>query len=194
MAETFGKLEITHRAELRAWLEANHGSARGLWVVTFKKDSGRPRVSAEEIGEEALCFGWVDSKVGKVDALRSMLMITPRKPKSSWSHVNKLRIAKLTKAGLMRPSGVAAVALAKKSGTWTALDAVEALLLPDDLTARFSAAAPVARANFDAFPRSVKRGILEWIQTAKRPDTRARRIDETVTLAANGVRANQWRQ
>ena len=122
-----------------------------------------------------------------------MLLVTPRKPKSAWSALNKQRAERLIAAGLMTPAGLAVIEAAKRSGTWEALDAVEALSLPADLVARFAAAPPVAQSHFDAFPRSVKRAILEWIQLAKKPETRAKRIDETVTKATINVRANQWR-
>ncbi|MDX2019649.1 MAG: YdeI/OmpD-associated family protein [Deltaproteobacteria bacterium] len=192
-AQEITKLEVKSRKELRRWLQKNHAQSRGCWVITFKKHVGKWQTTAEEVGEEALCFGWVDSKVGKVDADRSMLLITPRKPNSRWSRTNKQRIAKLEQAGLLEPAGAAMVALAKSSGTWSALDAVEDLVLPPDLKARFKLEAKVALQNFDAFPRSVKRGILEWILTAKKPQTRADRIEQTVTMAARNERANQWR-
>ncbi len=123
-----------------------------------------------------------------------MLLITPRRPRSGWSRVNKARVARLIAAGLMEPAGLAVIEAARRTGTWGALDAVERLEIPVDLSARFGRAPKAARANFDAFPRSVKRAILEWIQAARKAETRARRIEETVTLAARDVRANQWRQ
>ena len=182
------------RQELRAWLHEAHASSRGAWIVSWKKHVADKYVDAVAIGEEALCFGWIDSLPRTLDADRSMHLLTPRKPKSAWSRVNKERIARLAKAGLMTPAGVAVVEAAKASGTWELLDAVETLSLPDDLMARFERAPKVARANFEAFPRSVKRGILEWIQIAKKPETRAKRIEETVTKALKNVRANAWRQ
>ena len=120
-----------------------------------------------------------------------MLWFAPRKAKSGWSRVNKERIEKLTKSGKMAPAGLAKIEAAKADGSWTALDAVENLEIPDDLASELGKYGSAA-ANFEGFPRSVKRGILEWISTAKRADTRAKRIEETARLAEDNVRANQW--
>jgi uncharacterized protein YdeI (YjbR/CyaY-like superfamily) len=180
------------RAEWRAWLAANHGSGTGVWLVTFKKASGKPAPSYDDVVEEALCFGWVDSKPGKLDADRTMLYFSPRKPKSGWARPNKLRVAKLTAAGLMAPAGLAAVERAKANGTWTMLDDIEALVCPPDLATAL-AANPTAKGHFDAFPPSAKKGIYQWVIQAKRPATRAGRVAETVRLAEQNVRANQYR-
>ncbi|HVL13034.1 MAG TPA: YdeI/OmpD-associated family protein [Gemmata sp.] len=180
------------RAAWRAWLEANHSRGEGVWLVTFKKAAGKPRVEYDEAVEEALCFGWVDSKPAKLDAERSMLWFAPRKAGTGWSKPNKERVARMVAAGRMAPAGLAKVEAAKADGSWEKLDAVERLEVPADLARAFRAR-PGSRANFDAFPRSVKRGILEWILQAKKPETRARRVEETARLAAENRRANQWR-
>jgi len=180
------------RAAWRAWLEANHSRGEGVWLVTFKKAAGKPRVEYDEAVEEALCFGWVDSKPAKLDAERSMLWFAPRKAGTGWSKPNKERVARMVAAGRMAPAGLAKVEAAKADGSWEKLDAVERLEVPADLARAFRAR-PDSRANFDAFPRSVKRGILEWILQAKKPETRARRVEETARLAAENRRANQWR-
>lgn len=180
------------RADWRAWLAANHTQTQGVWLVSFKKHTKKPAVTYDESVEEALCFGWVDSKPGKLDDDRTMLYFAPRKPKSKWAKTNKARVARLLAAGLMHPAGIAKVEAAKKDGSWAALDAVEALEVPPDLAKAFRTYAG-AKANWDAFPKSVKRGILEWIVGTKRPETRAKRIDDTARLAAENVRANQWR-
>ena len=188
----FNAIHPLTRAEWRAWLEDNHGRAEGVWLISYKKTTGKPRIEYDEAVEEALCYGWIDSKPNKLDAERSLLRFVPRKSGTGWSKPNKERVAKLLAAGLMAPAGLAKIAAAQADGSWYALDAVEALEIPSDLD-QASAGNPTARRYFDAFPRSVKRGILEWIATAKRPETRARRVEETVTLAAKNVRANQWR-
>ena len=143
--------------------------------------------------EEALAHGWVDSQARRLDERRSKLLLTPRKPTSGWSRANKQRIERLTRAGLMTPAGLAAVEGAKANGAWSALDAVEELREPEDLRRALDGDAD-ARRHWDGFPRSVKRGILEWIGAAKRAETRERRVAEIARLAAQGVRANQWRQ
>lgn len=180
------------RGEWRKWLQANHQRATGVWLVSYKKATGKPRFEYDEAVEEALCFGWVDSKPNKLDEERTLLWFAPRKPGTGWSRPNKLRIERMTQAGLMAEAGLRKVQQAKRDGSWTKLDAVENLLIPDDLAQALSALPSAAR-NFDAFPRSAKRGILEWIANAKAPDTRARRVEETARLAGKNERANQWR-
>jgi uncharacterized protein YdeI (YjbR/CyaY-like superfamily) len=181
---------IEKREELREFLIQNT-QEQGLWLVTNKKTSQGGYVSYDEVVKELLCFGWIDSKTGFYDEGRSKLWIAPRKPKSNWSAPNKARVEKLISAGLMTEAGMRLVELARAGGQWNALDGVEALLVPDDLAAEFLLFPPAAE-NFDAFPRSVKRGILEWILTAKKPETRAARIRKTAEMAQRNERANQW--
>ncbi len=180
------------RAAWREWLESHHTQTEGVWLVSYKKATDKPRFDYEDSVEEAICFGWIDSKVNKLDEERSMLWFAPRKPKTGWSNPNKERVGRMLAAGLMHPAGLAKVEQARADGTWNALDEVEALQVPPDL-AKALAVYPNAAANFDAFPRSVKRGILEWIVVAKKVETRARRISETARLADQNLRANQWR-
>lgn len=181
------------RAAWRQWLQDHHTQTEGVWLINYKKGTGKPRFDYDEAVEEALCFGWVDSKPRKLDEERAMLWFAPRKVGTGWSALNKARVEKLIKAKQMAPAGLAKVAAAKQDGSWNALDSVEALELPDDLVQQLKAN-PKAQEYFAAFPRSVKRAILEWISTAKKPETRAKRIADTVTLAAKNIRANQWRQ
>lgn len=191
MSADYPRVEISSAVELRKWLTANHQVSQGIWLVTYKKAVGNRHVPYEEIVREALCFGWIDGQAKPLDATRSQRLLTPRKPKSKWSGPNKARITDLTAAGLMHPAGQAMVELAKRTGTWTALDAVEALVEPDELRAALDAD-PDARRYWDAFPPSTRRAILEWIGSAKRPETHQKRIVETVQQAALNVRANQW--
>lgn len=191
MSDDYPDVLIHSRAEWRQWLADNHDRCTGIWLVRFKKDSGHPHVPYDDVVEEALCFGWVDSRPRAVDEERSALLVTPRAPTSNWSAANKARVARLVDDGLMHPSGAELVAAARENGAWNALDDVERLIEPDDLRAALDAE-PAARANWDAFPPSARRGILEWILTAKREPTRARRIARTVSEAAAGQRANQW--
>jgi uncharacterized protein YdeI (YjbR/CyaY-like superfamily) len=181
------------RTEWRAWLEQNHTQTGGVWLLTFKKATGKPRIEYDEAMEEALCFGWVDSKGNKLDAERSMLWFAPRRPGTGWSRPNKARVERLLQLGLIAPAGLAKIEAAQRDSSWSALDGVEALEIPPDL-AEALATTPNAQAYFEAFPHSVKRGILEWILNAKKPETRAKRIAETAQLAAENRRANQWRQ
>ena len=189
---TLPEVAVESRAEWRAWLLEHHASSPGIWLSRWKKDSGRPYVSYDDVVEEALCFGWVDSQPKSVDDLRSLIRVSRRSPRSSWSAANKARIVRLTAAGLMRPAGLAVVKAAKESGTWFALDEVEQLAEPLDLAARLDAD-PDARREWDAFPRSARRAILEWLGTAKMEATRTKRLERIVADARVGVRANQWR-
>ncbi|WP_228041018.1 YdeI family protein [Nodosilinea sp. LEGE 07088] len=170
---------------------ANHGRPEGIWLITFKKHLGQRYVSYNDVVEEALCFGWIDSKPNKLDADRTMLWLAPRKPGTGWSALNKKRIAAMIAAGQMMPQGLAKIEAAQQDGSWEALDAIERLEIPPDLAAAL-AQDDVARGNFEAFPRSAKRGILEWIANAKRHETRDRRIAKTVELAHQNIRANSW--
>ncbi len=188
-------LELFHpetRERWRAWLAAHHATSPGVWMVTWKKATGRPRVGYDEAVEEALCVGWVDSLARTIDDERSRLLYTPRRAGSGWSRPNKQRVERMTAAGLMTPAGLAVVAAARADGSWSLLDDVEDLIEPPDLRAALDAD-PEARRHWDAFPRSAKRGILGWIVQAKRPETRSRRIAQTAELAARGERANEWR-
>ena len=181
------------RADWRKWLAENHTRPEGVWLISYKKATGKPRFDYDVSVEEALCFGWVDSKPNKLDDERSMLWFAPRKAKTGWSKLNKERVQKLIEAGLMMPAGLVKLNAAKQDGSWNALDAVDALEIPSDLEKAFSKN-KTARGYFEAFPKSVKRGILEWISNAKKSETRAKRIEETVNKAEKNIRANQWRQ
>lgn len=171
----------------------HHTRKQGVWLISYRKETGKPRFDYDEAVEEALCFGWIDSKPNKLDEERSLLWFAPRKAGTGWSKLNKERVERLIEQGLMMPAGLAKVEAAKQDGSWNALDAIEALEIPPDLELALANYA-MAKQNFAAFPKSVKRGILEWIATAKRPETRAKRIQETAQLANENIRANQWRK
>ena len=186
------QVEMASVEELRRWLIAHHEKRESFWLVTWKKPDRR-HVPYEAVVQEALCFGYIDSQPRKLDKTRSMRMLSPRQPKSAWSKINKAHIENLIAEGRMEKAGLAAVQAAKLSGAWDKLNDVEALKMSDDLVAAL-AKSKVAARNFEAFPRSVKRAILEWISNAKKQETRAARISETVNKAEENVWANQWRQ
>jgi uncharacterized protein YdeI (YjbR/CyaY-like superfamily) len=187
------QVEVRSREELRNWLERNHIQPDAVWLVTHKKHRTEYHLPYSEAVDELICFGWVDSLPRKLDDDRSMLMIAPRKPKSNWSKINKDKADRLAAEGRMRPAGLAAVEKAKAGGQWDALNAVEALDMPDDLSLALAGNRHAA-GHFQAFPKSAKRGILEWIGAAKTAETRAKRVEETARLAKDNIRANQWRQ
>jgi uncharacterized protein YdeI (YjbR/CyaY-like superfamily) len=175
--------------EWRAWLARNHRSEKEVWLVIHHKDSGTPSVRYHEAIEHALCYGWIDSQARKHDAASSRLRFTPRDPRSTWSQVNRRRAAKMIELGLMIESGQAMIELAKARGTWQVLPDAASSAIPDDLQESLDRN-EAARDHFDSFPPFSRRLILEWIATAKRPETRRRRIDRTVSLAAVNIRAN----
>ncbi len=179
------------RAAWREWLRQHHAAEKSVWLIIFRKSSRTPSVYYNEAVDEALCFGWIDSKANKRDGESSYQFFSRRNPKSNWSAVNKRKIEDLTAQGLMTEAGLRMVELARETGTWNALNDVDDLVIPDDLRAAFSDQ-PEALRNFEAFPRSARRGILEWILNARQPATRQKRIGETVAKAAQNQRANQY--
>lgn len=183
------RVEVTSVAELRDWLRAHHRQSESIWLVTYKKHVADKYVAKDDIVDEVLCYGWIDSLPRKLDADRTMLRLSPRKPGSAWSKINKDKIARLEKQRRMRVPGRRKIERAKADGSWTFLDDVEAMIVPDDL-AQALAARPGAAENFERFPKSARRGILGWIKLAKRPETRARRIAQAAEQAAKNVMAN----
>jgi uncharacterized protein YdeI (YjbR/CyaY-like superfamily) len=171
------------RREWRGWLEANHGKASGVWLIYYKKESGKPRVAYDEAVEEALCFGWIDSRPNALDDERYTQLFSPRKPKSPWSKLNKQRVERLIEQGLMTAAGLVKIEAAKQDGSWSIYDAIENLEIPVDLDQAF-AGDPIAWSYFNSFGNSNKKQILWWIESAKRPETRLKRIEQTVMSAA----------
>jgi uncharacterized protein YdeI (YjbR/CyaY-like superfamily) len=182
------EVHVETRTELREWLAEHAATSPGAWVVTWKKATGRPAPSYDDVVEEALCVGWIDSTNRTVDAERTAQRIGPRRRRSGWARTNKVRIERLEAQGLMTDAGRAVIDRAKADGSWKLLDTVEDLTVPDDLAAALDARPP-ARTNFDAFPRSARRAILAWVAQAGRPETRRRRIEETASRAERDERA-----
>jgi uncharacterized protein YdeI (YjbR/CyaY-like superfamily) len=179
----YPNVEARDREVWRAWLRQHHGSAAGVWLVYHKKGSGVPSVTYAEAVEEALCFGWIDSKIHPVDSLRYRQVFTPRKPRSTWSKLNKRRVAVLIRSKRMTAAGMARINAARRDGSWKSIDDVENLRMPPGLT-RALAANEQARRYFADFSDSARKLIIRWITSAKRPETRSRRIQETVRLAS----------
>ncbi len=175
------------REAWRAWLEANHPTATGAWLVSWRRGHG-PRVEYVDAVEEALCFGWIDSQGSNIDDRRSKQYFAPRKPTSGWAATNKARVERLMADGRMTPAGLDAIERAKANGAWALLDDVEQGIVPDDL-AKALGGHPPAAANFEAFPKSARQAMLAWITLAKRPETRATRVLEVATAAARNERA-----
>jgi len=180
------------RAAWRRWLARHHERPVGVWLLIRKKGSQAPGVAYDEAVEEALCFGWIDSKAVGHDDDHYRQWMSPRKATSGWSASNKQRVTDLIERGLMAAPGLAVIEQAKVSGSWDTLSSIETLEIPPDLMKAFRKHSP-ASTHWRAFPPSVRKQILGWIASAKRPETRAKRIEETARLAADNVRANQWR-
>jgi uncharacterized protein YdeI (YjbR/CyaY-like superfamily) len=176
------------RDQWRAWLEANHESAPGVWLCSWRTATGRPACPYPEVVEEAICFGWIDSTVKRLDDDRTMQLLTRRKPKGTWTRLNRSRVEKMEAAGLMTGAGRRAVEIAKANGWWTILDPVEDLIEPSDLAAALDAQAAARRA-WDGFPTSARKAMLWWVISAVKSETRARRIETIVDKAAVGERA-----
>ncbi len=179
---------VTSRAELRAWLAQNSQTSPSIWLVTYKKSTGLPAPSYDEIVEEVLCFGWIDSTVRGRDEQSSMILLAARKPTSTWSATNKARVERLLRSGLMTDRGIKAIEVAKSNGSWEILDPVERLEVPDDLAAALDAV-PQARGFFDSMPPGARKQHLWFVVSAKRPETRAARIERIVAENAEGRRA-----
>lgn len=176
--------------EWRAWLAANGESERAVWLVVGR--GAEDVVDYVAAVEHALCFGWVDSKTIKRDDTTTYQCFTPRNPRSTWSKVNRERVARLTAEGLMAPAGAAVIERAKVTGVWDVLAEAQNLVVPADLQTELDRNDQAGK-HFAKFPPSSKRLILEWIALAKRPETRARRIQQTVELAELNQRANHPR-
>ena len=183
------QLYCKNRQEFREWLASNHDISEGIWLVFAKTNSELTSITYDEAVDEALCFGWIDSLARGLDEDWHMRIFTPRRLKSLWSKVNKKRIERLIQEGIMTEHGLQKIERAKKDGSWTIYDAVEDLIVPDDLQQALDEK-PKAKENFEAFPPSSKKNILWWIISAKRQSTRDKRIAETVTLAEENIRAN----
>ena len=181
-----------NRKAFRAWLEKNHAKENNVWLILYNKSSATKSISYVEAVEEALCFGWIDSKPNKRDGESRYQYFAKRKPTGVWSSINKDRIEKLTAQGLMTSAGLAAIEQAKKNGSWNTLDRIDKMEIPKDL-ADALAKNKKASENFKAFAPSSKKIILNWIYSAKRPETRQQRVTDTVQLAAKGIKANHYR-
>ncbi len=180
-------LVVADASDLEAWLVENHDRPTGVWLVRARPGSNHPAVAYEDMINLLLCYGWVDASVKVLDERRSLLWISPRRKGSVWSKPNKQRLQRLAEQGRIQPSGQAVIDRAKADGSWTTIDSAENLEVPADLAAAF-ARDPGARANFDAFPASARKGYLGHIAMAKTPATRARRIATTVERCAANLR------
>jgi uncharacterized protein YdeI (YjbR/CyaY-like superfamily) len=178
------EIDLRDAAAFRAWLSQNHANAPAVWLIFWKKNTGYPSTDWGDAVDQALCFGWVDSKVQSLDDKRYRQYFSVRKPGSGWSKINKDKIARLTEAGQMMPAGIVAVERAKADGSWSILDGPEAGIVPEDLSAALDASG--VWEAFDALTVGGRKAILTWLVMAKRDATRANRINKTIAALAEG--------
>lgn len=188
--ESFERVQVSDRDELRAWLQEHHLTAPGVWLRMYRRGTGMPRPGIDEIVEELLCFGWIDSTMRKLDEMQTELLCTPRRPGSHWAKSNRERVERLTALGRMMPRGLEVVAIARADGSFDSLRDVENLIEPSDFRLLLEASA-TARQYWDACPPSYRRMMLHWVQAAKRPATRQSRIEAVVTSASTGRRVQE---
>lgn len=183
------RIEIADLASLDTWLEGRGAGDSAHWLVHPKRHAGSPGIAWTDIVDTLLCHGWIDSLPRKLDGARTMLLISPRRPGSGWSAINRAKVERLIAGGRMRASGLAVVEAAQRSGDWDRLSDVDPDAPPEDLALALAGDA-AALANFNRIPRSSRRAILEWITLSRRAETRADRIARTVSLARDGRMAN----
>ena len=180
------------RTDWRKWLEKNHQSKQSVWLVYFKLSTKVASVSWSEAVDEALCFGWIDSTKKTIDKERYMQYFSRRKPNSTWSKINKEKVAKLIQNNLMTKAGFDSIETAKQNGTWLLMDDVEKLIIPEDLRIALNKNES-SMEFFQSQSKSIKKTMLHWVVIAKRIETRKKRIAEIARLAAKGIRPNQFR-
>lgn len=182
-----------NRQQWRAWLLDHHNTEKSVWLISYKKKSNMPTITWSEAVDEALCFGWIDSTAKPLDEEKFMRFFSRRKATSVWSRINKEKVQQLIAEGLMTEAGFEVIERAKKNGSWTILDDVEALVIPADLEKELQKR-PNANSFFLSLSKSDRRNILQWLVLAKRPETRQKRITEIVELADQNQKPKviQW--
>ena len=182
-------LYFKNDTEWREWLHENHEShPQGIYLIFFKLEMEVATMRWEEAVRVALCYGWIDSTVKSLGEGKRQQYFCPRKPKSVWSAINKSHLKELEKLGLLHKSGKKSIALAKKNGSWEALDAVEKLQIPEDLQKAFDTNL-IAFENYQNFTRSNRKSYLYWLNQAKREDTRNKRISEIIAFCEKNIKS-----
>ena len=181
-----------NKKEWRKWLELNHNNKEAVWLIFYKKKSPNYNLSWSESVDEALCFGWIDSVKKTIDAEKYIQYFSRRKAKSNWSKVNKDKVKTLIEQGLMKEEGCKSIEIAKENGSWTILDEVEALVIPEELKEEF-ANYNGSLEYFDSLSKSVKKILLHWVVSAKRTETRQNRILEIAENASKNLKPKQFR-
>lgn len=173
--------------EWRLWLQNNHKATQSVWLIYYKKGSGRRTLTWSEAVDEAICFGWIDSTARPIDENTFMQFFCRRKLGSVWSKINKEKVKRLIENESMTEAGFKSIETAKQNGSWVILDEVEELKIPRDLSRQFTMH-PGSKKYFMSLSRSVKKSILQWLVLAKLPATREKRISEIALLAAQQLK------
>ncbi len=181
-----------NKQDWRKWLELNHDKKDAVWLVFYKKKSPNYNLSWSDSVDEALCFGWIDSTKRTIDTERYMQYFSRRKPKSIWSKINKDKVDYLTSENLMQEAGYKSIELAKKNGSWSMIDEVEALVIPKDLKKEFDKRKG-ALEYYESLSKSAKKILLGWVILAKRTETRQKRIIEIAENASRKLKPKQFR-
>ncbi|WP_114822124.1 YdeI/OmpD-associated family protein [Chryseobacterium sp. KLBC 52] len=174
---------VNAKEEWRQWLEENHHREQSVWLICNTRKSNLPMVYWTDLVDEALCFGWIDSTRKTIDEGSFMQLFSRRKPKSTWSKINKDKVQKLIENNLMMEAGFETIRIAKENGSWNILDSVEDLIIPEDLNEAFKLHEG-SETYFLSLSKSMKKMLLQWIVLAKRPETRKNRTDEIARQAA----------
>jgi len=180
------------KKDWRKWLKLNHKKIDAVWLIFYKKKSLNHNLDWSESVDEALCFGWIDSTKRTIDSERYKQYFSKRKAKSNWSKINKDKVKTLIDQGLMEEEGFKSIEIAKENGSWIILDGVESLIIPEDLKEEF-ANYKGALEYFDSLSKSVKKGLLYWVISAKRKNTRQKRVLEIVENASENLKPKQFR-
>jgi uncharacterized protein YdeI (YjbR/CyaY-like superfamily) len=176
------KLYVTSRDERRLWLRRNHSIAKEVWLIYYRKHAGKPSIPYDDSVEEALCFGWIDSIIKKIDDEKFARKFTPRKANSSWSEANKKRVRKMIKEGMMTEGGLAKIREAKESGVWLKTTPARKEPVIPPYIKEVLKKNRKALENFYNLAKSYRRQYVGWITSAKREETRRRRLDEAIRL------------
>jgi uncharacterized protein YdeI (YjbR/CyaY-like superfamily) len=179
------------KREWREWLERNHTEKEGVWLILYKMKSPNHNLTWSESVDEALCFGWIDSVKKTIDSERYRQYFSKRKAKSNWSRINKAKVKDLIDQGLMQEEGYRSIGIAKENGSWTVLDEVEALVVPADLKKALANHAG-ALEYFDGLSKFDRKILLHWVVSAKREETRQKRISEIVENAGSALKPKQF--
>ena len=180
------------KQDWRKWLELNHNKKEAVWLILYKKKSSNSNLNWSESVDEALCFGWIDSVKRPIDIEKYKQYFSKRKANSTWSKINKDKVDYLTSENLMLEAGYKTIEIAKKNGSWSILDEVEALVIPEDLKKEFNERVGSLE-YYESLSKSVKKILLAWVVLAKRTETRQKRIIEIAENASRKLRPKQFR-